>query len=157
MPMMPRRKLLEHKPAPTGQKAPKGQPPHDPWAGLPFALEAPLERIRAAVARSGRGVILQGAEVRALQDRSVAPTGTQLAGAGGRLQGWSLRETAAAPARLVLRNGRDSAADVVAIVSLSAGESNREFWPGGVSFTEALYADLVLGAVEGVVYIGAVD
>jgi hypothetical protein len=77
--------------------------------------------------------------------------------ARGRLVGWSLRETAGNPATVTLYNGRDTGADVLAVIPLTAN-AGATLLPGspGVSFGDGLYA-AVSGAVTGALYFGAVD
>lgn len=116
-------------------------------------------QMRADVAESVGGVMLRAARTVPL---TVLPT--ILSASPGRLVGWSVRETAGtSPYVLRLRNGDNSAADLVAIVAGAAGAADSHwFGPGGLSFTDGLYVEIVTGAglsssVEGVVYLGAAD
>jgi hypothetical protein len=112
-----------------------------------------LEQMRADVAETLGGVMLRSARAVAL---TVLPTILSLS--PGRIVGWSLRETAGQPYTVRLRNGDNPAADVVAVITGVAGSGDTKWLgPGGVSFTEGLYVELVAGSVEGAIYLGAAD
>lgn len=114
-----------------------------------------FDRLRMVLSVSNLAVVLQGAEVRPIR---TGGNSTQVAGAGGRVMGWSLHETSnVAGAQLYLRDARDGdhAGDIIAALSLAAGESTRDSWfPGGLSFINGLLVDVVSGSVEGAVYLG---
>jgi hypothetical protein len=118
-----------------------------------------LEQMRADVAESLGGVMLRSARPVAL---TVLPT--LLSASPGRLVGWSVRETVGTnPYVLRFHNGDNPGADLVAMVTGSAGTADSHwFGPGGISFTEGLYVEVVTGAglsqaIEGVIYLGAAD
>lgn len=70
------------------------------------------------------------------------------------LFGWSIRETAAAAATVLIRTTSTSGA-VIAHVNLAASSSeNQWFGPQGVWCPEGIYFDEGTGAVDAVVYIG---
>ena len=132
-----------------------GNGPRDPWEGLADVIDVPLERLRAELAKSRGGVLIRGAEVRQIRTGNQS---SQLAGAAGRLVGWSFRETAGAVATLYLRDGRDSTGDIIAALQLAPNESTRDsYFPGGLGFQLGLFVDVAAGTVEGSVYLGAVD
>lgn len=117
------------------------------------AEESVRNDVRAGLAETNRAVRLTGARYLPL------PASAQLMWGGqGRLVGWSAQATGG-PVRLVLRDGRDTSADVVAVVDLADGEHDRTwFGPGGVSFGEALYCERTgTGGITGALYLGAVD
>lgn len=73
--------------------------------------------------------------------------------ANGSLLGWSLRNTGATAATVILRAGRDTGGAVIASIQLNVGESTRDwFGPGGVSYADGLFVDLT-GTIEGAVYL----
>jgi hypothetical protein len=118
-----------------------------------------LSQMQADVVESVGGIMLRAARPMLL---SVLPT--QLSGSPGRLVGWSVRETIGTnPYVIRFHNGDSAAADLVAMITGGAGTAdNKWFGPGGISFTEGLYVELVTGgglssAVEGVIYLGAAD
>lgn len=83
----------------------------------------------------------------------VGASGIVLAGPGV-LRGYSLRETTGtAPAVFRIHGGLDAFAPVIAVVSLVAGESVRDwFGESGVRTRNGLYFELVTGTVEGSVW-----
>lgn len=118
-----------------------------------------VAQMRADVAESVGGVMLRASRPVPL---TVLPT--ILSGSPGRLVGWSVRETTGTnPYVIRLHNGDNSGADLVAAITGSQGTAdNKWFGPGGISFTEGLYVELVTGAglsnsVEGVIFLGAAD
>lgn len=116
-------------------------------------------QMRADVAESVGGVMLRAARAVPL---TVLPT--IVSASPGRLVGWSVRETVGTnPYVLRFHNGDNSGADLCAMVTGGAGTADSKwFGPGGISFTEGLYVEIVTGAglstaVEGVVFLGAAD
>ncbi len=64
--------------------------------------------------------------------------------------GFSLRETSGSAAATVrIYDGDTAAGALLDTIQLVAGESAREFYPGGVRAQEGIYVDVVSGAVEG--------
>lgn len=84
---------------------------------------------------------------------------TILSNSDGRLMGWAIKEaTGAASAEIALLDGTNVDGDLLAPITLSAGQSSREwFGPAGVSFGAGLFVQTVSGAVTGTVWLGAVD
>jgi hypothetical protein len=84
------------------------------------------------------------------------PAGTtdQLVWSGPtRLLGWSVSEEAGAAAKLIIRDGNGTGAPLVGVVSLAAGESNREwFGPDGINITTGIYVDRISGTTLGGIY-----
>ena len=127
---------------------------HDDRGDQVLTILDAFDRLRMVLSVSNLAVVLQGAEVRPIRTGGAS---TQVAGAGGRVMGWSFRETAGAFATLYLRDARDNnaAGDVIAAIQLGAYESTRDSWfPGGLSFINGLLVDVEAGAVEGAVYLG---
>lgn len=71
------------------------------------------------------------------------------------LRGWSVREsTGLAIAQLDLFDGLAASGVLVATITLKAGESTRDYLPGGgVSLQRGLWVVLTAGAVAGVAWI----
>lgn len=118
-----------------------------------------LSQMQADVVESLGGIMLRAARPVPL---TVLPT--HVSSSPGRLVGWSVRETVGTnPYVLRFHNGTDDQADLVAMITGAAGSAdNHWFGPGGLSFTEGLYVELVTGgglstAIEGVLYLGAAD
>ena len=84
------------------------------------------------------------------------PTGQSGVVLGGPalLFGWSLREsTGAAPAQLDVYDGADQTGQLVATITLTAGQSTRD-WLGlpGLYCRRGLYVNAVSGSVTGVLW-----
>jgi len=126
------------------------------YTAMALALEHGLDAISAELGRSRNAVPLSGAEYRSLVASS--GIGVRVMSSPGRIAGFSVRETtAAAPALVKLRDGADINGDLVMTISLSAGESARDwFWPGGISLTYGLFVEVAAGAIEGVAYLSQV-
>lgn len=127
----------------------------DELAALPAILEAFLEGLRADLTTSTGTIPDTGA--RAMAVRSTDDT--KLSTSSGRLVGYSLAEaTGLAGAKVYIRDGVDAEAPILAVITLAANESTRDWWaPGGVGFGRGLYVDLVSGQIEGALYLGAVE
>jgi hypothetical protein len=70
-----------------------------------------------------------------------------------RLLGWSFSEEAGAAAKLILRDGNGTSGRILAVVSLAAGESNREwFGPDGIQVNTGIYVDRTAGTSLGAIY-----
>lgn len=121
---------------------------------LPIELEKGRTELQVGLAQYANGNRLTGA-----RPAVIGAAGRPLLSAGsGRLVGWSVHATGGA-ATIVLHDSRDASGDTIAAIELAAGTS-QTIWagPGGVSFGEGLYAAITgAGAVEGSVWIGAVD
>ena len=64
--------------------------------------------------------------------------------------GFSFRETSgSAVATVRIYDGDTAAGALLDSIQLSAGESAREFYAGGIRAQEGIYVDIVAGAVEG--------
>lgn len=123
------------------------------YTAIALALEHGLDTITAELRTSRNTVPLSGAEYRSM----VASTGTgvRVMSSPGRIAGFSVRETTGAgPALVMLHDGADIGGDLVMTISLSAGESARDwFWPGGISLTYGLFVEVATGSIEGVAYL----
>lgn len=121
--------------------------------GAMFALEGAKLRaeMQAGLSDFQRGLRVTGAAYRPLVANAVVYNGSR------RLVGWSVRAVGGA-ATLTLHDGRTADDDVIATVGLSADGATDTQWmgPAGVSFVEALYAE-VTGTLVGALWIGAVD
>ena len=113
-----------------------------------------LSQMQADIAESLGGVMLRGARP--------VPIGTAPGGSPhpltspGRLVGWSVRETSGADAAVVaLWDAREAGSRPLAYISLAGGASDTRMLSPGVSVVDALFVEVVSGAVEGVVYLGA--
>lgn len=123
-----------------------------------FQGDALRAELAAGLAESRNGQRITGARLAPIYPNTLAATSR------GRLVGWSMREAgdtltpaAPAPAVVTVHDGRDATADVVAVIPLSAGAGTTQWLgPGGVSFGEAAYVEVV-GTVKGSLYFGAVD
>jgi hypothetical protein len=116
-----------------------------------------LAQMQADLAQSLGGIMLRAARAVPV---GTADGGTSMVSSSpGRLVGWSLRETTGSAGFTVrLRNGTDSGQPLIACVAGAAGAVDTRFLaPGGVSFTEGLYVEILSGTVEGVVYLGAAE
>jgi hypothetical protein len=119
-----------------------------------------LAQMQADVVESVGGIMLRSARVVPL---TVLPT--IVSASPGRLVGWSLRIPVfgANPAVVRLRDGDSAAADLISVINLpAASSSNVWLSPGGVSFQNGLFVEVVTGgsletAVEGTLYLGAAD
>lgn len=126
---------------------------------IPLQFARMQAELTQGLQESHNGQLLLGA--RPLQ---VGATGANtLAWAGpGRLVGWSVRATGGAMTVLI-RDARSDSGDILAAIELAAGQA-QTIWlgPGGVSFGEGIYVQAVQavpgnGAIQGAVYLGAVD
>jgi hypothetical protein len=119
---------------------------------IPLELERVRSQFEASLAHFHNGVRLDAARYLPADGRTLAHAGQ------GRLVGWSVQAVGGS-VTLVLRDGRDETADALAVVSLSTGESQTQwFGPGGISVTEALFLDRTgAGTLVGSVLLGAVD
>ncbi len=86
---------------------------------------------------------------------TVSPAVAMLYGAACRITGWSLVETTGtARAEIRIIDGRDTTGQVLADITLSAGESTRDYWgPDGIPARVGVLADIVSGSVSGAVYV----
>jgi len=72
----------------------------------------------------------------------------------GVLRGFSVWETSgAARAEMVLRDGFSDTGQIVAVLSLAPGESQRDWFGDGIAVSTGLYVDLVAGDVAGAVWV----
>ena len=122
------------------------------WAQFDERMLGHLEVMRAELARSTSTQLLRGSEV-----RQVGPSGV-ISSNAGRLMGWGLRNTDPNnPATVYLRDGSDVNGDVIVPIQLAAAESDRDAFTPGLSFINGLFVHVAAGAIEGAVYLGAVD
>lgn len=123
-------------------------------ASIPLELERARAEISAGLAEFHNGNRVSGARY-----VPVGAGGRTLVCAGpGRLVGWSVRAVGG-PVSLTLRDSRDDAGDVLAVLELVAGASSSKwFGPAGISFGEGLRVTVSgAGSLEGAVWLGAVD
>lgn len=115
-----------------------------------------LQQMQTDLVESVNGVMLRGA--RPVQVGGSAGGTMRPTSSGGRLVGWSLRETSGeAPAVVRLYDGRSADAPLVAVVAVGQGLAETQWMaPGGISLTEGLFVELV-GAIEGAVFLGAAE
>lgn len=87
---------------------------------------------------------------------SVPSTGSQVPyGGNGLVMGWSLLETTGAAAAVVeLYDGQDAGGQLVAAISLSPGQSTRDWLgPSGIETDIGLFVRVVSGTVRGAVWV----
>lgn len=122
-------------------------------AAIPLALEEFRSEMASGLAEYHNGVRLRGS-------RYVSAPRSLVWGGPGRLVGWSVRAVGGA-AVVNLRDGHDVGGDIIATISLTAdGAAQTITFPGGVSFVEALFAELPatnVGTITGAYWLGAVD
>lgn len=77
-------------------------------------------------------------------------------GGEARLYGYAIKEsTGAAPAEVDLLNGADAGGDLVVPITLTAGQSARDwFGPQGVVMEGGIFANVTAGAVKGAIFVG---
>lgn len=120
-----------------------------------------LLSMQTDVAETLNGVLLKGARPApfGVVDSSLGVV--RLTSSAGRLVGWSLREFGGVnPAVIRLRDSRDTSGTIVSVITLAANGAQNQWIHPGVSFVDALSAELVTGAnlsasVEGAIYFGA--
>lgn len=86
---------------------------------------------------------------------ATATAGSSLLKRNATLTGWSFRETTGSAGAIVrLLDGNNASAQLVAALSLSAGQALAlSLAPGGLAITTGLYVDVVSGSVEGAVWV----
>lgn len=79
----------------------------------------------------------------------------QVLGGAAFLHGWALMEsTGSAGAVVRFRDGTGTDGVVIAPISLTGGESTRDFFPGaGVAVRSGLFLEVVSGEVEGAAWV----
>lgn len=71
------------------------------------------------------------------------------------LMGWMLNETTGSASAVVkLYDGLNTDGPLIGTLNLNPGESDREFFPGGVGLAFGLYYQVVSGSVAGSVFVG---
>lgn len=63
--------------------------------------------------------------------------------------GFTIRETAASTAVVVIYDSTSASGLILEEISLAANESAREFYPGGIWASTGIFVDVVSGAVTG--------
>lgn len=104
---------------------------------------------RVKVTLGGDGVAT--ADLQAVITAAVASNTTDVAatGAAGTLFGYSIHETAAAAASLVIRDGASNAGGAISYISLASNESVRDwFGPQGIKITTGIWIERVTGTTE---------
>jgi hypothetical protein len=124
-----------------------------------FAATVALEGQRTREAfEAGLSEFVRGQRVTGAIRRPIRSTPGQVYNVGGRLVGWSVRAAGGA-VTVDLYDGRDTSGDVLASISLAAGQSDAQtMMPAGITFADGVYADVQgAGQLVGAVWIGAVD
>jgi len=124
--------------------------------GLVMTFEASLQRFEETSVRNAQSINAVN-----LRGASVVPIGSANTGtkrpmvSPGAVLGWSMRETTGAGTAVVaLRDGADSAANLVTSIQLPANGSVRDwFGPSGLAVAYGLYVDVMSGSIEGAVYL----
>lgn len=135
------------------------------WAdGLAERFGTELEKVRAEI-RAGLAETRNAMRVGGHRSAPLLPNALAST-SGGRLVGWSIRETSGTnPVVVTLYDGRDVTADVLAVVPLPAGgAATASLGLPGVSFGDGLYVgtstapgSATAGAAAGAVWFGSVD
>lgn len=71
----------------------------------------------------------------------------------GVLRGFSFWEVGGGRAELILRDGLSDTGQIIAVLSFATGESVRDYFGDGITFSTGLYLDRVSGGNEGAVYV----
>jgi hypothetical protein len=121
-----------------------------------------LQQMQTDMAETLGGVLLRGA--RPVQIGSANGATTRAATSPGRLVGWSLRVStlAADPGVVQLRDGIDVNGDIIAVVTIPPGRDAQQWLaPGGVSFQNGLFVEILSGAglsvPSGAVFLGGAE
>jgi hypothetical protein len=121
-----------------------------------------LQQMQTDMAETLGGVLLRGA--RPVQIGSASGATTRAATSPGRLVGWSFRVSTLAtdPGVVQLRDGFDVTGDVIAVVVIPPGRDAQQWLaPGGVSFQQGLFVEVLSGAglsvPQGAVYLGGAE
>ena len=120
-------------------------------AAIPLELAKVRGELASGLAEYAGAMRLTGA-------RPVIASRPLVWGGSGRLVGWSVRATGGA-VTVTLRDSRDTAGDIVAVINVADATSQTIALPGaGVSFGEGLNATVAgAGVLEGAYWLGAVD
>ncbi len=81
---------------------------------------------------------------------AVAADGQAIAGKAS-LEGWSVAETAAAAATVIIRNGTSTSGTAVAYINLAASAS-QTINLDGINCPNGIFVDVVTGAVSVIIY-----
>lgn len=122
-----------------------------------------LQQMQTDLTETLGGVLLRGA--RPVQIGTADGATVRASTSAGRLVGWSVRVSlfATEPGGIKLRDGQDANAPVIAVINIPAKESVTEWMaPGGISFQNGLYVEILSGAgvsatVEGCLFLGAAE
>jgi hypothetical protein len=121
-----------------------------------------LQQMQTDLTETLGGVLLRGA--RPVQIGSADGATTRPATSAGRLVGWSLRVSTLAtdPGVVQLRDGADANGSVIAVIIIPPGRSEQHWMaPGGISFQNGLFAEILSGAglsvPQGAVFLGGAE
>lgn len=79
--------------------------------------------------------------------------GAAIAGRGT-FRGFTVRETAAAAATVVVHDGASATGAILAAITLPASGSQTVLDPEGVWFTDGVFVEVVSGTVAGSIFVG---
>jgi hypothetical protein len=138
-------------------------PPQPPEKGTPeidyvrWAMQ-----LQTDMAETLGGVLLRGA--RPVQIGSANGATTRASTSPGRLVGWSMRVStlSADPGVVQLRDGFDGNADIIAVITIPPGRDAQQWMaPGGISFQNGLFVEILSGAglavPQGALYLGGAE
>lgn len=124
-------------------------------AAVSFEAERTRLELAAALSQSIKGARIDGALPRQIRANA------QNLGVGGRLLGWSLRNSGATTVTINFRDGHDVGGDLIGteLLGTNSAWARSSVWFGvaGASFGEGLWVEVTGGTVDGAVYLGAVD
>ena len=126
-------------------------------AQLTLAWQKTASDLEASLSQSRLAVRIDAAQVHPVN--TGAGVSTSVSRNPGRLVGYALEEaTGTGPATLRILDARDPAdATLILPISLSAGESTRDSWGGGLAFVRGLYVQVDAGSVTGAVFTGGAE
>ncbi|MEU0788019.1 hypothetical protein ABZ341_41635 [Streptomyces sp. NPDC006173] len=121
-----------------------------------------IQQMQTNLAETVGGVLLRGA--RPVQIGSANGATIRASVSPGRLVGWSMRVSTLAtdPAVVHFRDGQDANADLIAAVVVAPGRDAQQWLaPGGISFQNGLFVEILTGAglstPQGAVFLGGAE
>lgn len=139
---------------------PPPQPPDKATPEIDYVRWA--MQMQTDMAETLGGVLLRAA--RPVQIGSAPGATTRAATTPGRLVGWSLRVSTLAtdPAVVQLRDGIDVNGDLIAAIIVPPGRDAQQWMaPGGISFQNGLFVDILSGAglstPQGSIFLGGAE
>lgn len=115
-----------------------------------------VQNLNGVLGMVHRGIqSINGAQSVGVQARQLNGNDQTLSSSAGRLAGLTLFETSDTGRAVVkIRDGFDATGDLLAVISLAAGESVRDwFMPHGIAFVTGVYVEIVTGTIEGAVHL----